>query len=97
MFNSIVEAVFHYAEAQPEKLCLADDNSKVTYAEYAELISRYAYIFAKDGIGANDNVVIEATQTVNYLAIELALQLIGAVFVPVENMCAPVKISGFSK
>ena len=97
MFNSIVEAVFHYAEAQPEKLCLADDNSKVTYAEYAELISRYAYIFAKDGIGANDNVVIEATQTVNYLAIELALQLIGAVFVPVENMCAPVKISGFSE
>ncbi len=97
MFNSIVEAVFHYAQSQPEKLCLADDNKRLTYREYADLILQYAAAFSADGIGKNDNVVIEATQTVDYLAIELALQLIGAVFVPVENKCAEVKIIGFAE
>lgn len=97
MFNSIVEAVFYYAEAQPEKLCLADDNKEVTYAEYAELILKYAHIFSNDGICKNDNVVVEASQTINYLAMELAIQLIGAVFVPVENMCAESKIAAFTQ
>lgn len=96
MFKSIVEAVFHYAEVQPEKLCLADDKKKVTYGEYKSLILKYAAVFSADGISAGDKVVIEATQTVDYLAIQLALQIIGAIFVPVENRCAAVKIVAFA-
>lgn len=96
MFKSIVEAVFHYAEVQPEKLCLADDKKKVTYGEYKSLILKYAAVFSADGISAGDKVVIEATQTVDYLAIQLALQIIGAIFVPVENRCAALKIVAFA-
>ena len=97
MFNSIVEAVLHYAEATPDKLCLADDSGKVTYKEYAEKILRYAAVLHKRQLAKGDAVVVEACQTIDYLAIELALQLIGAVFVPVEHNCAVDKIRGFGQ
>lgn len=96
MFNSIVEAVLHYAQVQPDKLCLADDDGQVTYKEYAEKIKKYADVFVKAGLKANDAVVVEACQTIDYLATELALQLIGGVFVPVEHNCATDKIRSFA-
>ena len=96
MFNSIVEAVLHYAKTTPDKLCLADDTAKVTYKEYAEKICRFANVFSKDGIVKGDAIVVEACQTIDYLAVELSLQLIGAIFVPVEHNCATDKIRGFA-
>ncbi len=95
MFQSVVEAILHHAAQQPDKLCLVDDNSQVTYREYAEKIRRYAAFFTQAGIGAKDTVVVEACQTISYLAIEQALQLFGAIFVPVEHNCAPDKIRSF--
>jgi len=97
MFNSIVEAVFHHAAVTPEKLCLVDDNGQVTYREYADQISRLAGFFRKEGVQKGDRVVIEACQTIEYLAIELALQAFGAVFVPVEHNCAAAKIQSFAE
>ena len=40
MFQSIVEAVYHYANVKPEALCLADDFGKVSYKEYADSYRR---------------------------------------------------------
>lgn len=96
MFASISQAVFYHAEKQPDKLCIADDKSSVTYRQYAEKIKRYAGCLLEMGIKADDRVVIEACQTIDYLAIAMALQIIGAVFVPVEHNCAPDKICSFA-
>lgn len=95
MFKSIVEAVFHYAETKPDAFCLADDLTSVTYREYALKIRRFAACFTKIGIMKSQKIVVEACQTVDYLAIQLALQLIGAVFVPVEHNCATEKVCSF--
>ena len=96
MFKSIVEAVFHYADVQPDKLCLVDDEGQVTYKEYADKIKKYAQCFVNAGLKEKDAVVVEACQTIDYLATELALQLIGSVFVPVEHNCAVDKIRSFA-
>lgn len=96
MYKSIVEAVFCHAKTQPEKLCLADDNYTVTYSEYADLIAKYAGCFVAQGIQKEDRVVVEACQAIDYLAIELALQLIDAIFVPVEHNCAIEKMASFA-
>ncbi len=96
MFSSIVEAIFHNAEVSPEKLCLADDKSSVTYSEYKDLICRYAASLSKFGITDGSKVVIESCQTIDYLAITHALQLLGAIFVPVEHNCATEKIKSFA-
>lgn len=97
MFESIAEAVFHYANVQPDKLCLVDDDGCVSYKQYADKIAEYAGYFVRLGIVKEERVVVEACQTIDYLVIGLALQLIGAVFVPVEHNCAVEKISFFAE
>lgn len=88
MFRSVVEAVFSHAENKPEKLCLADETREVTYSQYKEEICKMASYLIKLGVKSGDRVLVEASQTVSYLALELAIQLIGAIFVPVERNCA---------
>lgn len=88
MFNSVVQAVFSHAETKKDKICLADEKGSVTYGEYKKLILNIAAEFQSLGIKKDDKVVIEASQTIDFLASALAVQLIGAVFVPVERNCA---------
>ena len=95
MFQSVVEAILYYANIQSQKLCLADDNTKVTYRQYADLIGRYAAVFQSIDIHSGDRIVVEACQNVEYLAIEGAIQLLGAIFVPIEHNCAHEKILSF--
>ena len=95
MFRSIVEAVLYYAEKQPDKLCLADDGGSVTYSQYAEKILKFASYFKAQNIKKGSRVVVEASQSIDYLAIQLALQIMGIVFVPVERNCALDKIQDF--
>lgn len=97
MYQSIVEAIFHHSDITPNKLCLADDKGFVSYGGYKDVICRYAACFAGMGLEKSDKIVIEANQSIDYLAIELALHLIGAVFVPVEHNCATDKIRSFVK
>ena len=88
MFSSVVQAVFSHAETKKDKICLADERGQVTYGEYKTLILNIATELKCLGINKGDKVVIEASQTVDFLALALAVQLIGAVFVPVERNCA---------
>ena len=95
--ESIVEAVLKYGKSQPDKMCLADDRHAVNYEEYCHLIGRMATVFNNLGIKPNDCVIVEAEQSIEYLATELAIQLLGGVFVPIEHNCAEEKIRDFSE
>lgn len=97
MFSSIVEAIYHHAQTTPDKLCLADDKGTVSYSEYKNLIGRYAAYFSGIGIKAGDKVVMESCQAIGYLAITHALQLLDAIFVPVEHNCAADKIKSLAE
>ena len=97
MFSSIVEAILYYAEVTPNKICLADDKGFVSYSGYTDMIGRYAACLSGMGISKGSKIVIESCQTIEYLAVVHALQLIGAVFVPVEHNCAADKIKSFAK
>ncbi len=88
MFHSVVEAVFSHAQSAPDKLCLADESRSVTYSQYKEEICKMASQLISLGVKKSDRVLVEASQTISYLGLELAIQLIGAVFVPVERNCA---------
>jgi len=97
MFNSIIEAIFYFEKLQPNKLCVADDFRALTYCEYGSTIRRYALCLKVAGIVKGDKVVVEACQTVDYLAISHALQLLGAVLVPLEHNCADSKLIAVAK
>ena len=85
--RSIVEAVARHAQSQPDKFCLADSRNDVTYREYWECISGYAAHLRELGVGHGDRVVVKNGQNMETAVCGLAIQLLGAVFVPVETKC----------
>ena len=97
MADSIFEAVFNNARKDPEKLCIADEEGALTYGEYISLVSRFSSVLAARGIKKGDRVVAEAVQSVKFLALQLGLQGIGGVFVPLERGCAKAKIESVAK
>lgn len=92
MYGSIVEAVFTNAATQPDKMVVADEKRSVTYAQYKEEICRFARDLRDMGVKKDDKIVAEASQTIDFLAFELAIHLVGGVFVPLERNCAWEKI-----
>lgn len=86
--NSIVEYIHQHALERPETLCLIDDSRSVTYREYWSLIKKTASILRQHGVTSGTRVVIESTQDIQYLAAEMALHLLHAVFVPMERNCS---------
>lgn len=85
MYKTIVDAVMHYGEVQPYKIAIADMHNKYTYEELSILSSKIATYIQEIGVSGGDKVIAECTQDSWYIAIDLACELIGAVFVPVEK------------
>ena len=92
MFNSIIECVAVWAQKTPSKLCIVDDRRELTYFEYWQEVLQLKQYLKEQGIKKADCIVVEARQAVEYLALELAIQLCGAVFVPMEKNCAAKRI-----
>ena len=88
MLNSIVEAIAKYSLETPDKLCIADRKREYTYREYWENIYGYAKYLRDQGIKKGDCIVVRNSQSVETLIAGLAIQLIGAIFVPVEKAIA---------
>lgn len=83
--DSIVEIIAYHAKEQPDKLCLADKDCELTYSEVWQCVCSFSEQLKKNGVTKNEKVVIECNQSVNYLICEFAIQLIGAIFVPLEK------------
>lgn len=87
MKDSILQRLATWAE-QPdhqERLCIADAGDSVTYAQMWELIRRTGSLFLAGGVRKGDCIVCQCTQDIPYMVCYFAVQLIGAVFVPVER------------
>jgi acyl-coenzyme A synthetase/AMP-(fatty) acid ligase len=82
---SIVEAVYQHAINTPDKICLIEGDTEISYEEFF----RYSFGFAKYlrnmGLSSGDYVVVVTTQTIAFFATALAIQMAGAVFVPLET------------
>ena len=87
-YKSIVECIARHSLTQPDKLCLADSKKSMSYAEIWSNIYGLAKNFTDLGIKKGDCIVIECTQNVDYMICEFAIQLAGAVFVPLEKNAA---------
>ncbi len=90
--QSIVEAVAAHARALPEKFCIADSRRELSYRGYWECISGYAAHLRDLGVGVGDRVVVRNGQNLDTVTAGLAIQLLGAVFVPVEKNAADTRI-----
>ncbi len=83
----LIEYLSDYAKTQPDALFAADDGGRaLTYSQAwtraRQVAGRLACGF---GISRGDRVVVRCMQSVDYLTLCLACNLMGAVFVPIED------------
>ena len=97
MYKSILEALFSHAKAHPTKLCLVDDFKDITYGDYVKQALKIATRLKELGIQSGSRVLVEASQSIDYLSVQVALQIIGAIFVPIVANCSAQKIDSFTK
>lgn len=84
-FNSVLEAIKHYAEISPDKICIRDFGGSICYKDYFEKIKSFAECLANRGVSKGQYVVVSASQTIDYLAAFHAVCLLGAIAVPLEK------------
>ena len=90
---SIVENLARNAVSNPDKLCLADSHKSVTYKEAWDGICGLAMELSSCGVAKGNCVVIECNQSVDYMLWIFAIQLLGAVSVPLEKNAAVGRIT----
>lgn len=91
-YPSIVENLARNAVKTPDKLCMADERKSITYKEAWDGICGLAMELSNRGIAKGSCVVIECNQSVDYLITVLAVQLLGAISVPLEKNAATGRI-----
>ncbi len=93
MFESIVEAVFSYAELTPDALFAADPRASYTYLQAKNSILHTAAALSHSGINRGNCVLVECTQNAAYCICKLAIELLGAVFVPFDRKISPERLN----
>lgn len=92
MTASIAEAVALHAKENPDRFCLADGKNEYTYRGFWGQICGYAQLLKRYGVEKGDHVVVRNSQNAATLIAGLAVQLLGAVFVPLEKEVADQRI-----
>ncbi len=84
--KTLVEYMAYYAEKQPEIYFAVDSKGcSSTYGEAWNKIRCVArYLKAFQGVSKGERILVRCNQSVGYLFLYLACNLIGAIFVPVE-------------
>ena len=90
--SSIVEFIAVNSLKYPQRLCVADATIELTYSDMWECITGFANELCKYGLCKGDCVVVECNQSVNYFVCEMAVQLAGGIFVPIEKNAALTRI-----
>lgn len=81
--NSIVECIYEYSIKKTEKLCVADGCNEFTYKEiWDRTVCCANFLMKQLGIKRNNIVLVECTQNATFIVVDMACELIGAVFVP---------------
>ncbi len=96
MYVSVLEAIFAHAKKNSSKICLVDDTREITYGEYIKQALILASRLKELGIKRDSKVLVEASQSIDFLSVQLALQILGAIFVPVVANCSAQKIVDFT-
>lgn len=93
MYNSILDAIKKHSENKTDKLAVIDAKSKYTYGEFYTKIKETVTALAQLDICKDDYVVIECSQDAEYLMLDFACGMIGAVFVPVEKKAMESRVA----
>ncbi len=91
IYPSVVESIANHAVTKPDKLALADSKQAFTYGELWSRIYGLSLKLKEMGVGYEKCAVVECNQSVDYMICDLAIQLLGGIFVPLEKNVATAR------
>lgn len=87
-FSSIVEHIAYKASIDPDKPALADSRHLLTYGQLWSEIYGLSRELSRIGIKSGDGVAVACSQNTDYMVCEFAIQLLKAIFIPLEKNSA---------
>ncbi|MGN0366659.1 MAG: class I adenylate-forming enzyme family protein [Suilimivivens sp.] len=93
MFQSIVDAVEHYAHSVPDKPCVIDEKGEYSYGDIWKQVKRIASYYQSKELKKGNCIAVECTQDARFLICDLACQLTGMIFVPIEHRAVQERCS----
>lgn len=91
--SSIVENIAVNALRTPDKLCMADTNAELSYSDAWACLAGFSDVLSREGLKHGDCVIVECNQSVNFFVCEMAIQLAGGIFVPLEKNATVARMS----
>ncbi len=93
MYRSIADAVIQNSRRFPGKIAAADRENRYTYEELKRAAFQTAAWLKEAGLRPEEPILAECTQDTDFVILDLACGILGAVFVPVEKKAAPERVS----
>ncbi len=84
-YKTVLQCIKANAEKMPDKMAVADVNLSFSYSEYWDKIQNAAAFLENIGAKKGEYILIKASQTVEFMVLLHAVQLSGAVCVPLEK------------
>ena len=97
--ETILEYIAGYAgdATHKDRYALIDPGEKLSYSQLFGRMQRYGETLAQQGVKKGDHVLIRCTQDAAFLTAMFALQLYGAIPVPIEKDAGSVRIKEISE
>ncbi len=90
--KSVVEQILMHSKDNPAVLAFVIGGEDITYGQFGNMIITYAESLKSFGVKRGENVILQAKYHVDYFAMLYAIQLLGAVAVPVERTIGEERI-----
>jgi long-chain acyl-CoA synthetase len=83
--SKIAHSFFNNAKATPEKVAIWFEDSTVTYAQLADLVSSWSCAMTAEGVRRGDHIGVLLPNCVEFVALMLTAADMGAVLVPLDT------------
>ncbi len=90
--KTVLHSIKLHAKNTPDKVAVADVNTAICYGEYWNKIQSAADFLKSIGTQKGEYILIKASQTVEFLTLCHAVQLSGAVCVPLEKSANAARV-----
>ena len=95
--ESIAAYVRQHSQDRPDALFAADSIGHCSYEEAWRMTCSIASFLKHSGVGTKDGIVVECSQDRFFLFIDLACELLGAIFVPIEKKATDERVQSVTR
>lgn len=97
MCRSIIETVIRNCNKRPDVLAIAYMNQAYSYQELVNAVGQVAKWYDVEGMKAGEYLLVECTQDAAFVILDLACQLQGIIFVPLEKKATKERVADIYK